>query len=169
MSVGGTGRRVAAPPPESQPKTIGEIIKAAREKAGLSQTELQDKAKLGAGNWLISRLETGVQEPKESHIAAIAGALEIPMSDLTPNHIPKVEPKKGKAATRFPDLHPKVAASLASYMDRKRGLLGDEIEKRLPVRARGIDPDDPHQPLDDELWDSIVEQIRELWRDPDAS
>lgn len=60
--------------------TIGLNIKAAREKAGLNQSQLAEKARITKA--AISRYESGLREPRVEHLKAIATALNIPISDL---------------------------------------------------------------------------------------
>lgn len=60
--------------------TVGERIKAARKKRGMSQKELADK--LGIPYQGISQYERGVRNPKAATLFRIAEILEVPYIDL---------------------------------------------------------------------------------------
>ncbi len=60
--------------------TVGERIKAARKKRGMSQKELADK--LGIPYQGISQYERGVRNPKTATLLRIAEALEVPYTEL---------------------------------------------------------------------------------------
>lgn len=55
---------------------LGELIKAAREKAGMTQVELGKK--VGVSGVAIMRYEKGLREPRIEQLRAIADALEVP-------------------------------------------------------------------------------------------
>lgn len=60
--------------------TTGELIKAARLKAGLTQRELSDKLNVSFVN--ISQWENGTRNPKIETLQRIADALQIPVFEL---------------------------------------------------------------------------------------
>lgn len=60
--------------------TIGERIRAARKKAGLTQNELAEK--LGISQTGIGQWELGLRNPKIESIKKIASVLEIPFETL---------------------------------------------------------------------------------------
>jgi len=59
---------------------IGMKIKAVREKRGLSQEELAQRAEISRG--YLARLETGRHEPTLTMLAKIAKALRVKTADL---------------------------------------------------------------------------------------
>ena len=61
--------------------SIGENIKNARKKAGLTQKELAEK--MGSTQQNLAQYESGKRNPKLETLNKIAGALEIPVSLLT--------------------------------------------------------------------------------------
>lgn len=63
-------------------KTIGQLVKDAREKAGLSQRELARQSGVPQPN--LSRIEADLQEPSISTLRALADALQIDYRDLLP-------------------------------------------------------------------------------------
>ena len=65
--------------------TVGECIKAARKKAGMTQKELADK--LGIPYQGISQYERGIRNPKIATVKKIAEALQVSPSELIPGEI----------------------------------------------------------------------------------
>ena len=65
--------------------TVGERIKAARKKAGMTQKELADK--LGIPYQGISQYERGIRNPKIATVKKIAEALQVSPSELIPGEI----------------------------------------------------------------------------------
>lgn len=63
--------------------TVGEQIKALRENAGLTQTELGEK--VGVSGVAIMRYEKNKRQPRIEHLQRIADALEVPVTDLFDN------------------------------------------------------------------------------------
>ncbi len=61
--------------------TIGERIKAARKKAGLTQKQLGEK--MGISYQAVAQWENDLRNPKIETLRAIANALGVPVSDLT--------------------------------------------------------------------------------------
>lgn len=61
-------------------KIIGEKIKALREKAGISQQELAEKAHSSPTS--INRIENGHQAPRFDTIVEIAQALKVSLGDI---------------------------------------------------------------------------------------
>ena len=61
--------------------TIGERIKAARKKAGLTQKQLGEK--MGISYQAVAQWENDLRNPKIETLRAIANALGMPVSDLT--------------------------------------------------------------------------------------
>lgn len=60
--------------------TTGELIKAARKKAGMTQKELG--AKIGVAYQTIAQWENDLRNPKLDTLQRIASALGIPVQDL---------------------------------------------------------------------------------------
>ncbi|HEY5981773.1 MAG TPA: XRE family transcriptional regulator [Microlunatus sp.] len=65
---------------EDLAKLVGERLRAARHRRGLSVGALADKAGIGKGS--LSEVENGVRNPTLSTLYALAGALELPLSSL---------------------------------------------------------------------------------------
>ena len=65
---------------KTKPLTTGQRIRAAREAAGLSGTELAGLAKMPQSN--ISAIECGRRDPETATIRKIAAALGIAAGDL---------------------------------------------------------------------------------------
>ena len=61
--------------------TIGERIKAARKKAGLTQKQLGEK--MGISYQAVAQWENDLRNPKIETLRAIPNALGVPVSDLT--------------------------------------------------------------------------------------
>ena len=55
-------------------------IRQLRQRAGLSQTELARR--IGCLQSTLSDIETGKTDPKQTRLEAIAGALNVPVSQL---------------------------------------------------------------------------------------
>lgn len=62
------------------PAAFARNLRAAREKAGLSQEALAERA--GMHRNAVALLETGKRDPRVSTVAKLAQALGIPASDL---------------------------------------------------------------------------------------
>lgn len=60
--------------------TMGQLIKAARERAGMTQEELGKK--IGVTGVAIMRYEKGQRQPRLAQLQAIASALGVPVQDL---------------------------------------------------------------------------------------
>lgn len=60
--------------------TMGQLIKAARERAGMTQEELGKK--IGVTGVAIMRYEKGQRQPRLAQLQAIAAALGVPVQDL---------------------------------------------------------------------------------------
>jgi transcriptional regulator with XRE-family HTH domain len=63
--------------------SVGENIRAIREKHGLGQSELAEKANLSAG--FLSEIETGKKKPSLDKLEEIASVLGCPPSSLLEN------------------------------------------------------------------------------------
>lgn len=63
-------------------QTIGSIIRARREKAGLNRQQLALEARMTWGN--VDRIEKGLQEPTIPTLRRIAQALGCQVRDLMP-------------------------------------------------------------------------------------
>jgi HTH-type transcriptional regulator, competence development regulator len=67
---------------EADAKTVGDRVRDARVKAGLSQSQL---ARLcGMVQSRIAEIEAGESDPRLSTVRRVAEALSIPISDLLP-------------------------------------------------------------------------------------
>lgn len=62
--------------------TSGQLIKAARKKAKMTQAQLASK--MGVTNHCINKWETGVRNPKYGTLSRIADALGISVNCLLP-------------------------------------------------------------------------------------
>jgi transcriptional regulator with XRE-family HTH domain len=60
--------------------TMGQLIKAARERAGMTQEELGKK--IGVTGVAIMRYEKGQRQPRLAQLQAIASALGVPVQEL---------------------------------------------------------------------------------------
>lgn len=60
--------------------TTGQLIKAARKKAGMTQAQLAEKA--GVAAITIQQYELGKRQPRLAQLQAIASALGVPVQDL---------------------------------------------------------------------------------------
>lgn len=60
--------------------TVGRNVRQARQKAGLSQEALADKA--GIDRTYVSGVERGVRNPTVTVLARLAGALGVPVAAL---------------------------------------------------------------------------------------
>lgn len=60
--------------------TMGQLIKAARERAGMTQEELGKK--IGVTGVAIMRYEKGQRQPRLAQLQAIAAALGVPVQEL---------------------------------------------------------------------------------------
>lgn len=68
-------------PKPQTPQTIGQRLRAAREKAEMTQAELADES--GVPQSTISEIESGgVREPKAAPLARLAAALDVTLADL---------------------------------------------------------------------------------------
>lgn len=95
--------------------TTGELIKAARMKAGLTQRELADKLNVSFVN--ISQWENGTRNPKKETLQKIANALNIPMHELDPDF----------------SMLPGFRVNLYNYLD-----FSDELTPEKEAAMRGI-------------------------------
>lgn len=64
----------------SLPVRLGRKIRFVREKRGLSQTQLADLAQIGRAH--LSQIENGAAAARVDTLHAIAGALEMSLSEL---------------------------------------------------------------------------------------
>lgn len=64
---------------------IGERIKAAREKTGMTQVELGKK--VGVSGVAIMRYEKGQRQPRLEQLRRIAAALEVTVASLLPDYV----------------------------------------------------------------------------------
>ena len=60
--------------------TIGRNIKAARDAKGLTQRDLAEA--IDTDSFSVSRWERGAHKPSDDALAALAAALEMPLSDF---------------------------------------------------------------------------------------
>ena len=60
--------------------TTGQLIKAARKKAGMTQAQLAEKA--GVAAITIQQYELGKRQPRLAQLQAIAAALGVPVQEL---------------------------------------------------------------------------------------
>ena len=65
---------------EDLAKLVGERLRAARQERGWSVGALAETAGIGKGS--LSEVENGMRNPTLSTLYALAGALELPLSDL---------------------------------------------------------------------------------------
>ena len=59
------------------PDTLGERLRAARRKKGLTQQALADSLHIARGSREISRYETGETTPQDARLVALAKALGV--------------------------------------------------------------------------------------------
>ena len=73
---------VSMPPTTEAPQTIGGLIRAARERAGLSQADLARKAGVHLNQ--MNKYERDRHEPGVAMLTRIATALDVPVTELVP-------------------------------------------------------------------------------------
>jgi transcriptional regulator with XRE-family HTH domain len=71
---------MAAPPASDLALQLGEILRAARKRAGLSQEELGVRA--GLHRTAVGQLERGERTPRADSVIRLAGSMGIPAGDL---------------------------------------------------------------------------------------
>lgn len=71
---------MAAPPASDLALQLGEILRAARQRVGLSQEELGVRA--GLHRTAVGQLERGERTPRADSLIRLAGAMGIPTGDL---------------------------------------------------------------------------------------
>lgn len=110
---------------------IGRRIRAARERAGLSQTELGDRLDRTATS--ISYWENGQRSPGVDDLLQLAGALDIEVTDLLPSPHPPLVIARAEAAT----LSVKDVEAVASRIVEQQSSLPDEdwAPPRYPPQA----------------------------------
>jgi len=66
---------------------VGALVAAARNRIGMSQLDLAHKIGLSGedAGAAISRLESGVQEPRLDKLIRISNALKVPLESLLPD------------------------------------------------------------------------------------
>lgn len=132
--------------------TAGQLLREARKRAGLSQEKLSEV--IGISQSQISKAERDEPGSELRHpmIVAWAGACDTSPQLLMPktapprakhNHHGEAHPREMKPGP----LHAAVKASLESYVERKGHMLSDVQRQRLPVLARGVDPNDEEMPM----------------------
>lgn len=88
------GRRLApAPKPEREPlwrELVGQVLRDARSERGETQREVADRA--GISVQYLSEIERGRKEPSSEMLAAVGGALDLPLIDLTRSVGRRLEP-----------------------------------------------------------------------------
>lgn len=72
---------------KSDPEQIGEKMKAARKKAGLTQEQLAEEIGGSCTNKVISRYEKGAVEMGVQTLCDIAETLEVPINALVPERL----------------------------------------------------------------------------------
>jgi transcriptional regulator with XRE-family HTH domain len=110
----------------SQPTTLGQLIRATRERKGISQTELADCA--GITRSALSFVETGrTALPREVALKALARCL-----DLTPGELLDVSGWTG-AEVHETELNEAVGRMIANFDEKRR-----EIVNLLPSRLSRV-------------------------------
>lgn len=103
---------------------LGDLLRQRRLTLGLTLVEVSRQAKIDQGH--LFRIETGARSPKPEVLAALAGALEIPLADL-------YEAAGIPVPQRLPSLRP--------YLRRAYGMPEsalDEVERYLAQYIQGI-------------------------------
>lgn len=142
--------------------TIGQKIKEARKRAGLTQDDLADAIGLKSKNCLISRWENGQRNPKIDSLIRICKVLGITIDYFLPNEClyPECvlsksmtlnEYQEAAARTINPELYPEQQLHHALH-----GMAGEvgEIHSLFQKTYQGheIDPEHLKKELGDLLW-----------------
>lgn len=72
---------------KSDPKIIGENIKATRKKSGLTQEQLAEEIGGSCTNKVISRYERGTVEMGVQTLCDVAESLKVPVNELMPERL----------------------------------------------------------------------------------
>ncbi len=83
-------------------KAVGKRVKAAREKAGLTQEELAEKVNLSISH--ISCIERGIKPPKLDTFVSIANAIGVSSDILLQDVLTPVETPKSELALAIESL-----------------------------------------------------------------
>lgn len=148
--------------------TIGESIKMARKKAGLTQKALADK--LGIPYQGISQYERGIRNPKLETLERIASALEIPLEDLLSDKVRDQAQSLADRLTRYfeeeynnPDSENYHSSRIREVFSRENNLQAalEAIMEEVPYEQIWLDPDQPDYILAlgmSGLPDSVIEE-----------
>jgi transcriptional regulator with XRE-family HTH domain len=79
-------------------QTFASLLKGLRERAGLTQTRLAERA--GMNQFGIARLEQGVREPTWQTVQALARALGVSCSAFESEETPAEEPARPRGRPR---------------------------------------------------------------------
>lgn len=79
----------AAPNPSAFARRVGKVLKGLREKSGLTQHQLAEKAGLLQSH--ISRIERAEYSPTNKTLTKLAAALGVPISALGPTNCPAAD------------------------------------------------------------------------------
>lgn len=163
--------------------TTGQLIKEARERAGLTQDELGKK--IGVTGVAVMRYEKGQRQPRIEQLRAIAAALGVPIAQLLPpdnywedadgnGHTEPMEPPK-KAHPKAPVFKYGPVSSHAMLTihpdeNTEEGRRFIEAEKELVKIALSTTPKDRIDAaldrLNDEGQEKAAERVEELTEIP---
>lgn len=147
---------------------IGEVIKAARKKAGLTQKQLAER--MGVNPSLISQYEKGFRNPKLETLERIASALEVPLEDLLSDKVRDQAQAIADRLTRYfeeeynnPDSENYHSSRIREVFSRENNLQAalETIMEEVPYEQIWLDPDQPDYILAlgmTGLPDSVIEQ-----------
>jgi transcriptional regulator with XRE-family HTH domain len=97
---------------------FGLRLKELREKAGLTQQQLADKAVMSLGG--LTKLEQGINRPSWDAVLALAGVLGVDCRAFQEEPASTPEPKRGRPPKSDTDIGEKVAG-LPIVKPKKRG------------------------------------------------
>ena len=126
--------------------TTGQLIKAARKKAGMTQEDLGKK--LGVSGSFIAQYETDNRKPKQETLLKIAKALGVHLRDLSDN----------SWLEEFDQQHPTAGEEYARYKAVNKYLeeMGFTISER-PIKLRDEEVDDEgHTAKIPDEWEIIL-------------
>jgi len=114
---------------------IADVIRAAREKAGLSQRELAQQARVSHG--IIARWESGSRVPSNEMKLQLAQALQLEPAELGVNTTPVLhisDPLTVKMVMVFERLPARTRKNIADIVDMAADIARDIREQRHPIQ-----------------------------------
>ena len=126
--------------------TLGQLIKHERLRAGIPFRVLSERSGVSKGQ--LHKLESDrVQKPNAAHLAAIAGPLKVPVSQLymaAGYDIGELPSTESELTRKLRDLSPSALTSVARLVDQFIAS-GDRNVTAIPVSLEGDYPNEPEQ------------------------